>query len=249
MDHNRPRREANHSRIIVADDHPLFRSALVQILESQSDLEVVGEATDGREAIELCRHLRPDLVLMDIGMPVMDGVEATRKIKDLLPRTIVMVLTASAEPDELARALRAGALGYVLKVAPPMEVIEAIRQVLVGGASLNREVSTRLLMELLKEVPREEIPERGGGLLASLSPREVEVLRLIARGQTNHQIAHELLLSVSTVKKHVRSAISKLGASDRTQAAVMAVELGVTAGNQAYRPAPRHRTSPPSSGS
>lgn len=229
VDHNGLRPGGNRSLIVIADDRPLFRSALVQMLDSPPDLEVVGQAINGREAVDLCRRLCPDLVLMDITMPVMDGVEATRTIKREFPHTIVMVLTASAEPNELLRALEAGAAGYVLKEADPTEVIEAVRQV-VGEYFLTREVATRLLMRLMKEEPREdEISRSSEGFLGSLSPRELDVLRLIARGYANQQIARELFLSLSTVKKHVRRVISKLGVSDRTQAAVRAVELGTLA--------------------
>jgi DNA-binding NarL/FixJ family response regulator len=230
VDHNGLHPAVNHSRIVIVDDHPLFRLALVQMLETPYDLEVVGQATDGREAVELCRRLRPDLVLMDITMPVMDGVEATRAIKGEFPLTIVMVLTASAEPNELSRALEAGAAGYVLKGADPAEVIDAIRQVLLGEYFLNREVATRLLVRLLNGKLREDAISRSSeGFPGSLSPRELDVLRLIAQGYTNQQIARELFLSMSTVKKHVHSVISKLGVSDRTQAAVHAVELGALA--------------------
>jgi DNA-binding NarL/FixJ family response regulator len=216
--------------MVIVDDHPLFRSALAQMLEAPYDLEVVGQATNGREAVELCRRLRPDLVLMDIAMPVMDGVEAIRTIKGEFPHTIVMVLTASAEPNELSRALEAGAAGYILKVAASAEIIEAVRQVLLGEYVLNREVATRLLMRLMKEEPRKVAISRSSeGFQGSLSPRELDVLRLIAQGYTNQQIARELFLSMSTVKKHVHSVISKLGVSDRTQAAVHAVELGALA--------------------
>jgi DNA-binding NarL/FixJ family response regulator len=216
------------SRIVVVDDHPLMRCALRQMLGTQADLEVVGEAADGQQAVELCRRLYPDLVLMDVRMPAMDGLEATRKIKRELPRTIVLVLTASDYPDDLSEALEAGAAGYVQKGATTQETIGAVRKVLGGESSLDQEVATQLLKRLVDE-PK---PESNGiakdeSLLVLLSARESEVLGLVARGYTNQQIARKLLISVSTVKKHVRNVISKLGVSDRTQAAVRAVELGM----------------------
>lgn len=227
MDREGSDAERPPSRIVVADDHPLFRSALIQILNARADLEVVGEAADGQEAIELCRRLRPQLVLMDVRMPQVDGLEATRTIKREFPRTIVLMLTAFEDPNYLSEALKAGAGGYVLKHEPAPQIIDAVRKVLTGESPLNQEVAMRLLTRLIeeevpKEVTLEETPRRG-----SLSPREVDVLRLIAQGQTNQQIAQRLFISVSTVKKHVRSIVSKLGVSDRVQAAIRAIELGV----------------------
>jgi DNA-binding NarL/FixJ family response regulator len=218
------------SRIVVVDDHPLLRSALTQLLGAQADLEVVGEAADGQEAVGLCRRLQPDLVLMDVWMPTMDGLEATRQIKRELPRTIVLVLTASADTNDLSEALKAGAAGYVQKVAPTAETLDAIRKVLTGDSPLDQDVSRRLVRQLIEEAPQEkrEVPNDDPARVA-LTPREIEVLGLTARGYTNQQIAHVLLISLSTVKKHLRSVLSKLGVSDRTQATVRALELGVLA--------------------
>jgi DNA-binding NarL/FixJ family response regulator len=215
------------SRIVVVDDHPLMRCALRLTLSTQADLEVVGEAADGQQAVELCRRLHPDLVLMDVRMPGMDGLEATRQIKRELRRTIVLVLTASDYPDDLSEALEAGAAGYILKTAPTTQTLDAIRKVLAGESPLDQDVSTRLLMHLMEEAPKEERLQQEESLRGMLTPRETEVLTLTARGYTNLQMAHALRLSVSTVKKHLRGVISKLGVSDRTQAAVRAVELGV----------------------
>ena len=240
-------KEASHhverrpSRILIADDHPLFRDALKRMLMEQSDFEVVAEAADGREAIELCRRLRPELVLLDVRMPEMDGITATREIKQEFPRTIVLILTALEDADHLSEALEAGAAGYVLKYASKQEVIAAIRGVLSGESPINQKLGTQLLMRLYNQEareeedladhappsrrPLEERPERA--LLGSLTPRELEVLRLVAKGQTNQQIADNLFISLPTVKKHVQRVISKLEVSDRTQAAVLAMELGV----------------------
>lgn len=232
-------REPTAARIILADDHPLFRSAVRDTLEKHSgSLEVVAEAADGLEALQLCRSFRPDLVMMDVGMPTMGGLEAARAIKRELPRTIVLIMTALEDPDHLAEALRAGAAGYVTKTASPQQIIGAVREALGGEYPLNQEVAKRLLLELVdegREGPTPNAPESfppsgryaREALPPSLSAREVEVLRLVARGQTNQQIAENLLISVSTVKKHVRQVISKLGVSDRTQAAVRAIESGM----------------------
>jgi DNA-binding NarL/FixJ family response regulator len=227
-----PPSEDTPLRIVLADDHPLVRDALRRTLDTQPDMDVVGEASDGQEAVELCISLRPDLVLMDVRMPNLDGLEATRQIKKEVPGTIVLILTASDWPYDLSEALKAGAAGYMLKVAPIPETIDAVRKVAAGESPLNQELAAQLLRRLVEDVPKgRRIPE-GDPLLESLTPREAEMLRLMTRGYTNQQLARNLHISVSTVKKHVRSVISKLGVSDRTQAAVRAVELGLLAEHQ-----------------
>jgi DNA-binding NarL/FixJ family response regulator len=231
------------ARIVIADDHPLFRSALRTLLEESGEVEVIAEATDGKETLGLSRRLRPDLVLMDVIMPKMDGVAATRAIKSELPRTVVLVMTASEDSEHLLSALRVGAGGYVLKSADPEEIIEAVHKALEGEFPLDQEIAKRLLLRLSQEKqerqeaegvsPVPEAPatqERGTTHAAAnreLSPREAEVLMLIAHGRTNEQIARELLVSTSTVKNHVGQILSKLGASDRTEAATMAIEMGL----------------------
>ena len=225
------------SRIVVADDHPLFRTAIRHTLEGHPDLEVVSEAADGRQALEMCRRFRPHLVLMDLRMPVMDGVAATRAIMRELPATRVLVLTAVDESRGLSDSLKAGASGYVLKGAPPEEITDAIRRVLSGVSTLDQELAMRLLRSLIDGGEQGESagsdPEallgRGTGPppVGPLSPREVEVLRLVMQGKTNRQIAGNLSISVSTVKRHVHHISAKLGVCDRVQAAVRAVELGL----------------------
>jgi len=206
------------------------------MLEGEPDLEIVGEAQDGQEALELCRRLCPELVLMDVRMPRMDGLDATQKIKEECPKTSVLIMTSHENPEYLLEAIRAGAAGYILKEATQQQVIEAIRELLSGEFPLNRGLAVRLIRRLADEEThkkkKDEEPttfeERAEPLLpTSLSPREVEVLKLLVRGQTNEEIAKNLLVSVSTVKKHMHQLIAKLGVSDRTQAAVRAVELGL----------------------
>ncbi len=210
-------------RIIIADDHELARLGLRTMLEPEPDLEVIGEAATGREAVALSSQLQPDLVLMDIRMPDLDGLMATRAIKEELPRTSILVVTLSEDPDYLLEALRVGAAGFVLKDASRREVVAAVRQVLSGESPLDPKLAAQLIRPLAGQPPPKEEPARHGD---NLTQRELEVLRLVAEGKTNHDIAQALFVSVGTVKVHVERIIDKLGVSDRTQAAVRAVELG-----------------------
>ncbi len=218
------------------------------MLQTHSELELVGEATDGEEAIELCRRLQPDLVLMDLRMPKMDGIEATRAIKGELPRIVVLMLTAVEEPNSLLDALRVGAAGYILKGSAPRQIADSIRRAMAGESPLNEEIAMRLIVGMRSEEeltetiqggprdnpdhiiaasPSENLSDSGSSLLEALTARELDVLRQMTRGQTNKQIARSLLISVSSVKNHVRHIITKLGVSDRTQGAVRAIELGL----------------------
>ena len=235
MHHNEPHPGTSTSRIVIADDHPLFRSALVRILDAPSDLEVVGEATDGQEAIELCHGLHPDLVLMDVSMPVMDGIQATREINAENPKTSVLILTAHAEHRLLLEAVRAGAAGYILKGCHPDHLLDAVRRILGGGTPLDQELALQLIKDLANGqqhgaqasgAPSEK-SRRPPPLSRPLTDRELEVLKLLAQGRTNREIARELLVSVGTVKAYVQRIIAKLEVSDRTQAAVKATELGL----------------------
>jgi two-component system, NarL family, response regulator LiaR len=219
------------ARVMLADDHDLMREGLRAVLKVEEDLEVVGEAKNGLEAIELCRRLRPDLVLMDVRMPRADGLEATRAIKAEMPQVSVVVVTMHENPDYLLEAVRAGAAGYILKDASGKRLVEAVRKTLSGESPLSQDLAMRLLRRLADEEahsPSQPEPDqRRGPAPKGITPREVDVLRLIAQGRTNHQIANKLGISRGTAKIHVQSIIAKLGVSDRTQAAVRAIELGV----------------------
>jgi NarL family two-component system response regulator LiaR len=226
------------ARLLIADDHDLVREGLLAVLEGEPDLQVVGEARNGREAVELCRQVHPDLVLMDVRMPEMDGLAATRAIKEELPTTSVVMVTMHENPDYLLEAIRAGAAGYILKDAAGERLVEAVRRTLEGEVPLNEGLAMQLLQRLAGE---EDLGGRGGGGASSvgeerkrpapmpkgITPREAEVLRLLAQGRTNPQIAQDLTVSRGTAKIHVQNIIAKLGVSDRTQAAVRAIELGI----------------------
>src|SRR3954470_363199 len=178
------RRAAAAARLVIVDDHDLARAGLRSMLAGERGLEVIGEATNGREALALARRLRPNLMLMDVRMPEMDGLAATRAIKSECPGVSVIIVTMHENPDYLFEALKAGAAGYVLKDATQREVVGAVRQVLRGESLLNAEVATRLLRRLAEETARpQETPA------ATLTPREIEVLRLLAQGLTNREIA------------------------------------------------------------
>jgi DNA-binding NarL/FixJ family response regulator len=226
-------------RLLVVDDHAFMRVAINAILDRDDALEVVGEAQDGEEAIVRCRELRPDLILMDVSMPKMNGLEATRKIKAEFPLTSVLILTAHADHSLLMDAVKAGAAGYILKGEHPNHVLDAVRAVLKGETPLDQGLVMSLLRRLSEEEaaqaeqpPPTQVSTADGPAAASslpnpLTPREKEVLVRLASGETNRQIAKELHLSLSTVKRHIEHILPKLKVSDRTQAAVKAIEMGL----------------------
>jgi DNA-binding NarL/FixJ family response regulator len=212
------------TRILIADDQALVRGGLRMILDAQPDLEVVGEAADGREALQRARELSPDLVLMDIRMPELDGLEATRRLLDREPSPKVLVLTTFDLDDYVYEAIRAGASGFLLKSAPPPQLVAGIRTVMAGDALLAPEITRRLLDRFVSRPPRSaEIPPD----FADLSQRELEVLRLIADGRSNAEIAADLFLSEATVKTHVTHILSKLRLRDRVQAVALAYRTGL----------------------
>jgi DNA-binding NarL/FixJ family response regulator len=220
-----PWRRAKPARLVIADDHELARVGLRAMLTGQRGLEVVGEATNGHEALLLCRNLRPDLALIDVRMPGLDGLVTCSAIKQECPATSVILVTIHENREYLLEAIRVGAAGYVLKDISQRELIASVQQVLRGESILDKDLMIRLLRRLASE------PEVQGKLpTGRLSPRELEVLQLLTRGQTNREIAHNLTLNASTVKIHVEHIFSKLGVSDRTQAAVRAIELGLLPG-------------------
>ncbi len=220
------------ARVLIADDHALLRSGMRAMLAGEPDVEVVGEAADGLEAVDLCGKLRPDLVLMDVGMPGLDGMEATRKIKARHPAVSVLVVTAHPSPDYVLDAVRAGAAGYILKTATRAQIFDAIRRVLHNEFPLDEGLTAHLIQRLAREAAPPETSATPAAMGRTESPdaltaREEEVLRLLAAGKTNRRIAQEMHLSLSTVKRHVERIIAKLGVSDRTQAAVRAAERGL----------------------
>jgi DNA-binding NarL/FixJ family response regulator len=204
-------------RVLVVDDHAVVREGLRAFLDLQDGIEVAGDAADGREAVALAERLRPDVVLMDLVMPELDGVGAMRLLRERVPATRVIVLTSFLDDDKLMPALRAGAAGYLLKNAAPQEVARAVRVAHAGETLLDPAAAARLVESLTGE---QEPLDR-------LTPREREVLELVGRGFPNKRIAQELRLSEKTVKTHVGHVLAKLGVTDRTQAAVVAVRAGL----------------------
>ena len=224
------------TRIVLADDEELIRYGLVGILSREDGMEVVGEASTGSEALGLCRSLRPDLVLMDVEMPEMDGLSATRQLKEDLPTVSVLVLTAHDNSDYLLEAVRAGAAGFILKESALQQVAGAVRMVMNGEPLLDQALAVRLLRRLSPQIEApgsreaEVDEELRTKILEALTDRELEILDLLSGGLSNQQIAERLFLSLSTIKTHVHHIISKLEVSDRTQAAVRAIRLGLVPG-------------------
>ena len=212
-------------RVLVVDDQPLIRAGFHKMVEARPDLEVVGEAADGAEAVAQARRLGPDVVLMDVRMPAMDGLEATRQLAGpgVANPTRVLILTTFDLDEYVYEALRAGASGFLLKDAPPEELAAAIRVIAAGEALLAPSVTRRLIQRFADRPPPKAVDARS---LGRLTDRETEVLRLVARGLSNAQIATELVVSETTVKSHVAHLLMKLGLHDRVQAVVLAYETG-----------------------
>ncbi|HEX8217783.1 MAG TPA: response regulator transcription factor [Chloroflexia bacterium] len=210
-----PRAGSDKIAVVLVDDHAIVRQGLRTYLELQPDIEVVGEASDGREAIGVVRDTLPDIVLMDLVMPNSDGVEATRAITGMAPSTRVIVLTSFSEDEKVFASIKAGAQGYLMKDVLPSDLVKAIRTVYKGEAQLDPEIARKLMHEFTN--PQPTAPRH------DLTERELEVLRLIAHGKTNKDISEDLVLSEKTVKTHVSNILQKLHLSDRTQAAVYAL--------------------------
>jgi NarL family two-component system response regulator LiaR len=212
--------------VLIVDDHAVVRKGVRAFLDAQSGLTVVGEAGSGEEAVAQAEEHAPDVVLMDLIMPGIDGVEATRQVKKVSPRTQIIVLTSYHQDEHIFPAIRAGALSYLLKDAEPGQLADAVRKAAVGEAVLHPQVASRVVQEL--HGARQDTPNP----FNALSDRELEVLRLIADGLSNHDIAERLVISEKTVKSHVSNILSKLHLADRTQAAVFAWREGVVRRNE-----------------
>lgn len=208
-------------RVLVADDHDIVRKGIRALLATETDIEVVGEAKDGHEAVTEAEKLQPDVILMDLVMPKVGGIEAIRRITASRPEACVLVLTSFAADDKVFPAIKAGALGYLLKDSGPEELVGAIHQVHRGESSLHPTIARKVLQELSR-------PSEGPPTPEPLTQREVEVLRLVARGLSNQQIAGGLVISEATVRTHVSNILGKLQLASRTQAALYALREGLT---------------------
>jgi len=207
-------------RVLIADDHHIVRKGIKVLLATEKDMQVVGEAENGLEAVEKAAALEPDVILMDIVMPEMDGIEATRKITAERPSTRILVLTSFAADDKVFPAVKAGALGYLLKDSTPEQLLEAIRQVSRGEPFLEPSIARKVLQELSN-------PGAGKQTSDPLTEREMEVLRLIAQGMSNKEIAAKIFVAEWTVRSHVSNILGKLHLASRTQAALYALRAGL----------------------
>ncbi len=207
-------------RVLIADDHPIIRDSLRTLINTEPNLKLVGEAVDGEEAVRKTLELKPDVILMDLVMPVKDGLQAISEIKSALPEVSILVLTSFSDEDKVFPAIRAGALGYLLKDSSPQELLKAIYDVHRGEASLHPSIAIQLIREINRpsDLPPVENP---------LSERELEVLKLVAQGLTNQEIATRLVRSEWTVRTHVRNILGKLHLANRTQAALFALREGL----------------------
>jgi DNA-binding NarL/FixJ family response regulator len=213
------------TRVLIADDDDLMRAGLVELLSGEPEIEIVGEAATGRQAVERARRLRPDVVLMDVRMPDLDGIQATRELTRAAPDTRVVILTTFEQDDYIFGALRAGASGFLLKRTRPEELIAAVRSVAAGDSLLSPSV-TRLVIDRMAQQPLPELANQAK--LNELTPREREVLELVARGLSNREIATELFVEESTVRTHVKRIQMKLQLRDRVQIVIFAYETGMS---------------------
>ncbi len=207
--------------VMIVDDHEMVRRGACSYLEAQPDIAVVAQASSGEEAVKFAQEFIPDVVLMDLVMPGMDGVDATRKVKNLSPRTQIVILTSFHQDEHIFPALQAGAISYLLKDVKATELVEAIRRAARGEATLHPRIASRVIKTFSSLEPEAATP------FTLLTEREMEVLKLIARGSSNDQIAEQLVISVGTVKGHVSNILSKLHLVDRTQAAAYAWQQGI----------------------
>lgn len=212
-------------RVLIADDHHVVRRGLLFFLKTQKDIEVIGEAKNGLEAVELVESLQPDIVLMDLVMPEMDGIQATKKIKAKWPTVHILMLTSFSDKDHVLPAIEAGAAGYQLKDIEPDELVNSIRQI-ISGENIIHPVATTQLEETLRE--EENLPH----VKNALTPRERDVLAELTKGKSNREIASSLFVTEKTVKTHISNIFIKLDVQDRTQAALYAVKHGLTVGSE-----------------
>jgi DNA-binding NarL/FixJ family response regulator len=223
------------TRVLIADDDDLMRAGLVELLAVDSRIEVVGQAATGREAVERARRLVPDVVLMDVRMPDLDGIRATEELSRAAPAVRVLILTTFEQDDYVFGALRAGASGFLLKRTRPEELIAAVHTVAAGDGLLSPSV-TRRVIDRMAQQPTPDLADRAG--FDELTPREREVLELIARGLSNREIAAVLVVEESTIRTHVKRVLMKLGLRDRVQAVIFAYETGVNRPAAGARPQP-----------
>jgi DNA-binding NarL/FixJ family response regulator len=223
-------------RVLIADDDDLMRAGLVELLTADSEIEIIGQASTGRQAVEQARRLTPDVVLMDVRMPDLDGIGATRELSQAAPEARVLILTTFEQDDYIFGALRAGASGFLLKRTRPEELIAAVHTIAAGDSLLSPSV-TRRVVDRMAQQPTPELVDQAK--LGELTAREREVLELIARGLSNREIAAALVVQESTVRTHVKRILMKLGLRDRIQAVIFAYETGITALRSGAKPTPR----------
>jgi len=210
-------------RILIADDHPLLREALCQVFSNQKDMEVVGQANNGEEAIDLTSQLKPDILVMDIMMPKFDGLEASRQIKKIAPNTAILILTAYDDDNYVLGLLEAGATGYLLKSARGQDLVEAVRAIRAGESVLHPKIIERLLKQAMAK-PAEGVDRK---IKDILSDRETEMMKLLATGMSNKEIAEKLCLSLRTVKAHMSNIFTKMNVASRSEALVEALRTGL----------------------